>query len=367
MKELSVKRVILFLMLIGSAVACLLLGLWVRQMTCDDVYVLSFTQKNKHFQISDISFAEDNDYCFTFTKYLYPEVSNGFRAEKATVIATNDNYLFFSGMKIRSGGFFNSFHENRKMAVAVLNEEAAYKMFGNYNCIGENVFLNHISFTVIGIVKERDYEDVAKIYVSEKTTENMGFVYGEVEQLWCRFANMAECSLVIRKMDYSMDEIDVVQMNLYKGLFIQRFFILLALAVLHPYAHILSNLLSLIREVAINKNRQCVIKAILYGVICMGVSFLIAKMMRFICIAPPYYMVMGKSLPGFLSEVLKFYTLSGIEIDNMTFLSKWNLWSIFFLEIGIICELLCSLVPVKNLKITLPVALKGDDTFWKLS
>ena len=211
MKELSVKRMILFVILLGSAAGCLLLGLKVRQVTCDNVYVLSFKQEQKNFLSSDISIVEDNDVSFTYTKYLYPEISNGFRAEEVTVIATNDNYSYFSGMQIRSGAFFNSVHEDRKMAVAVLNEAAAYQMFGNYDCIGERIYLNQSAFTVIGIVKESGNVDEAKIYVPERTTDVLGIVGPEVNQLWCRFANMAEASMLISKMGYSIDEMDMKQ------------------------------------------------------------------------------------------------------------------------------------------------------------
>ncbi len=349
MKELSVKRMILFVILLGSAVGCLLLGLKVRQITCDNVYVLSFTQEHKNFLSSDISIVEDNDVSFTYTKYLYPEISNGFRTEKATVIATNDNYSCFSELQIRSGAFFNSVHENRKMAVAVLNEAAAYQMFGNYDCIGESIYLNQNAFTVIGIVKESGNVDEAKIYVPEKTTEDMGIAGLEVNQLWCRFANVAETSMAISKMGYSMDEIDITQMDLYKGVFMQRFWILLILAGIIPFVGVLREVFGKTKELrqGAGGNRRWIIKWIFQIVICVGGSILILKIIQLAWFIPPNYDVVGKSWLDIFYEILEFYTLSGIKMDNMQFLSRWNLLSLFCLVIGIMGIMLCGIVDKK--------------------
>lgn len=339
MKELSVKRMMLFVILLGSAVGCLLLGLKVRQVTCDNVYVLSFTQEHKNFLSSDISIVEDNDVSFTYTKYLYPEISNGFRAEEATVIATNDNYSFFSGMQIRSGAFFNSVHEDRKMAVAVLNEAAAYQMFGNYDCIGESIYLNQNAFTVIGIVKESGNVDESKIYVPEKTTEDMEIAASEVNQLWCRFANMAETSMAISKMGYLMDEMDTAQMDLYKGVFMQRFFVLIILIGRFPLVLVILKVWSKTKELWQNteKDKIWYMKWILQLVICIGGLVLMLKLIRVSWVVPPNYDLVGKELVNIFYEVLEFYTLTGMDLTGMQFLMQWNLLSLLFFVVGIVC------------------------------
>lgn len=339
MKELSVKRMILFLILLGSAVGCLLLGLKVTQVTCDNVYVLSFTQEHKNFLSSDISFVEDNDISFTYTKYLYPEISNGFRTEKATVIATNDNYAYFSRMQIRSGAFFNSVHEDRKTAVAVLNEAAAYQMFGNYDCIGESIYLNQNAFTVIGIVKESGNVDESKIYVPEKKTEDMGIDGSEVAQLWCRFANMAEASVAISKMGYSMDEIDIAQMDLYKDVFLQRFFALIILIGVFPFVRVILKAWNKTKELWLSteKDKIWYMEWIFQIVICMGGLVLMLKLIRVSWVVPPNYDLVGKELVNIFYEVLEFYTLTGMDLTGIQFLMQCNLLSLLFFVVGIVC------------------------------
>ena len=352
MKELSVKRMILFVILLGSAVGCLLLGLKVRQVTCDNVYVLSFTQEHKNFLSSDISFVEDNDINFTYTKYLYPEISNGFRTEKATVIATNDNYSYFSGMQIRSGTFFNSVHVNRKMAVAVLNEAAAYQMFGNYDCIGESIYLNHNAFTVVGIVKECINSYEAKIYVPNTVVEVLGLACSEVNQLKCRFTNLAEASMIISKMGYSMDEIDIMQMDLYKGVFMLRFFLLVILAGVFSLIYIIRDVWGKAKELwhGADKDRAWFIKWFLQALVCVVGVIIILKVIQLSWCIPSNYDVVGKSWLNVFLEILEFYTLSGIEIEGMYFLNQWNLLSLFcvvgYMLFGVIT--LSCLVSTKN-------------------
>ena len=41
--------------------------------------------------------------------------------------------------------------------------------------------------------------------------------------------------------------------------------------------------------------------------------------------APPNYELLEKSWKDVLYRILEFYTLSGIEMDNMQFVNRWNL------------------------------------------
>ena len=151
MKGLSIRKMILLVILLMAAGICLLLGIKVQQVTCGNVYILSFLQEGKTFLNSEISMIENEGIRLTYVKYLYPEISNGFRAEAATVIATNENYSYFTGMEITEGTFFNHVQADRKLSVVVLNETAAYQFFVNYECIGEKLYLDQNAFEVIGI------------------------------------------------------------------------------------------------------------------------------------------------------------------------------------------------------------------------
>lgn len=342
MKERSVRKKIRLIILLGTAGICLLLGVRVQKAISNHVYILSFLQEDRKFHNNDILTAEKEGISLTYMKYLHPEISNGFRTETAAVIATNDNYFYFTGMEITNGAFFNSIQADKKLSVAVLNETAAYQIFGNYDCIGEVVYLEQNAFEVAGIVKEQDKEDAATIYIPDETAEYLGLSGSEINQLWCRFWNIAEASRMISKLGYSMEEINLLQMDLYKGVFMQRFFMLLILTGIALFLRIFKGVFCkekiLSGEVIINKKRE--IKWILQGAACVGGLICIIKIILLSWYAPPNYVVAGKDGMNVFYEILEFYALAGIEIDNMQFLNRWNLLSMLFFIIYLFVFLL---------------------------
>lgn len=350
MKKPSAKKIILLVILLVSTVFCLIFGLKVQQTTCSNLYILSLVQEDMHFLNNDILAAEKEGMNLSFVKYLYPQISNGFREETAIVIATNDNYSYFAEMELVEGTFFNQIQADKKMSVAVLNKESAYQFFGNYDCIGENIYLDQNAFRVIGIVNENGNEDGnedgAKIYVPDKTVDALGMSSSEVNQLWVNSANMAETSMAISAMGYSMDEIDITQMDLYKDVFMQRFYFLVALVGIIPLAYMLRQTFTKAKELreGTEKSKSWFLKLILQITSCIGILIAFLRVIQLAWVIPPNYDVVGKDCINVLYEILEFYTLYGIKLDNMQFVGCWNLLSLLCLVIGLI-----SLTSVKSI------------------
>ena len=346
MKSLSIRKMIgLVIFLVTSiciAAGCLTFGIKVQNIMCDNIFVLSFLREYKSFDNSDIVIAEKEGIHLTYVKYLYPEITNGFRKEEAVVIATNDNYFYFTEMEIKTGAFFNRIQEERKLPVAVLNEKAAYQMFGNYDCIGQNVYLNKNIFEIIGIVKERGNVEEARIYIPDRTVSELELSCTEVNQLWCRLSNVAEVSLIISKMGYAMNEIEIIQMNLCKKIFMQRFFILPVLMGTSLFFSTFKAILLKVREVKRRDriSKEWVMKRLLQVIICMSSLIAVIKMIQVCYCVPPNYEVVGKEGINIFYEVLEFYALSDIEIDNLYFLKQWNLMSLLCSVMWIISILL---------------------------
>lgn len=342
MKRLSIRKmiglVIFLVTLICIAAGCLTFGIKVQNIMCDNIFVLSFLRENKNFDNSDIVIAEKEGIHLTYVKYLYPEITNGFCKEEAAVIATNDNYFYFTEMEIKTGAFFNRMQEERQLPVVVLNEKAAYQMFGNYDCIGQNVYLDKNAFEIIGIVKERGNVEEARIYIPDRTVSALEMSCTEVNQLWCRLLNVAEVSLIISKMGYTMNEIEIIQMDLCKKIFMQRFFILSVLIVTALFISTFKAILLKVREVKQRGgiSRKWVIKRLLQVVICMSSLIAVIKIIQVWYCVPPNYEVVGKDGKSIFYEVLEFYALSDIEIDNLYFLRQWNLMSLLYSVMGII-------------------------------
>lgn len=335
MKTVSIKKIIpniIFLfMLICMTGGCLLLGIKVRQMISDHVFVLSFQQENQKFRGNDISYAENKGISLTYIKRLYPEVSNGFRTEEAEVMATNDNYIYFSGLELVEGTFFNQKQTENKLPVAVLNETAASLLFGNQDCIGESIYLDQNDFEVVGIVKEAGNKETARIYVSDKVAEGLGLSGMEVNQIWCQFDNAAEAAMLIQTMGYRMEEVEIVQMDLYKDVFMQRFLLIPILAGTILFLVTLKKAKVFAQKDM--KDRKCLIKFTLQLLIC-AVSFLLpGKMVQLVWCVPPNYELIGKNFRDGFYTVLEFYSLSGLELDYMYILKEWNLLSML-LSVG---------------------------------
>ncbi len=338
MREMSIRKsipkVILLIVFLCMTGGCLVLEMKVRQMVSDHVFVLSFKQENQKFCESDISSAENKGICLTYIRRLYPKLSNGFRTEKAEVLATNDNYIYFFGLELVEGTFFNQKQTENKLSVAVLNEAAACLLFGNQDCIGENIYLAQNDFVVIGIVKEAGNEETARIYVSDKVTEGLGFCL-EVNQLWCHFDNVAEAAMLIQTMGYRMEEVEIVQMDLYKDVFMQRFLIIPILAGIVLFFVTLKETLKKAKMIAQKgtKDRKCLTKFILEPLICTVFFLLTGKMIQLFWCVPPDYELIGKNFRDGFYTVLEFYFLSGVELDNMYILNEWNLLSML-LSVG---------------------------------
>lgn len=332
-KEFSVRKILLYGIFLAALIcipgSCLVLGIKVWQATCDHVFALSFSQESQSFGDSDISSAQKEGINLTYVKRLYPEISNGFRTEETEVMATNDNYAYFVSLELRGGTFFNQKQVEHELAVAVLNETAAYQLFGNYDCIGETVYLDQNGFEVIGIVKENGSEEVSRIYISDKVAERLDMSCSEVDQLWCQFHNAAEAALVIQKMGYSMEEMDIVQMDLYKTVFMQRFLIvpvMLGVAFLIYTLKALRNRIKIFMQENV-ADRKELVKCGLLILLCAGIFLLTVKMIQLFWCVPPNYELIGKSFGDGFYTILEFYSLSDMELDNMLFLSKWNMLS----------------------------------------
>lgn len=340
-KEFSVKKIRLYGIFLAALICifggCLVLGIRVQHVTCDHVFILSFSQESQSFGDSDISNAQKEGVNLTYVKRLYQEISNGFRTEETEVVATNDNYAYFVNLELRRGTFFNKKQEEHELAVAVLNEAAAYQLFGNYDCIGEIVYLDQNGFEVIGIVKENGNEEVPRIYISDRVAERLDMPCSKVNQLWCQFHNVAEAALIIEKMGYGMEEMDIVQMDLYKVIFMQRFFILLILVGITLFFYVIKKLITKVKNLRLKDvlDTKGVIKCALQVLICIVCLVVLFKIIKLSLCIPPNYALLGKSWLSILVKVFEFYTLLNLQIDNMQFLNLWNYSSLLFVVLGI--------------------------------
>lgn len=329
MRGLSVKKILTMLILVGAVGMCLLSWLKMEDAVCDGVYAVSFQRNDLTFTETDIANIEKEGIDLTYTQQVYPNVSNGFRREEIPVFLTNENYAFFTNTYMQEGAFFNGMQIDRKLAVMVLNEAAAIQLFGNRGCVGETVFLNEAPYQIIGIMAGQDGEE-AGIYIPYSTKDILDLPGLEISQIWCRFPNLADAALVMKKAGYPIETLKIMQTDLVKGVFWHRFLSLLIIA--GAYAVFLACRLVWKRIKAFRQNRNIDPKWISISVLqvlgtCTGIV-LLWKAVEIAWCVPPSYELLGGSWKDVFFCIMDFYLLVGAGLGNMPFLSHWNLVSI---------------------------------------
>lgn len=329
MKRFFGKKVLAALILVGAAGFCLQSGLKVQGAVCDGVYAISFQRDDRIFTEADISNIEKEGIVLTYMQQIYPDVSNGFRKEEIPVFLTNENHVFFTNTYMQKGAFFNGMQIDRKLPVMVLNEEAAIQLFGNRECVGETVYLNKVPYQIIGITAEQDGEE-AGIYIPYSTKDFLDISGLEISQIWCRFPNLADVALVMKKAGYPIETLKITQIDLIKGVFWQRFLSLLIIA--GAYVVFLACRLAWGRIKAFRQNGNIDTKWFSIVVLqvlgtCTGI-FLLWKAVEISWCVPPSYELLGGSWKDAFYGIMDFYLLADVEIDNITLLTHWNLASI---------------------------------------
>lgn len=313
------KLLIIFLVSIG---VCMLYGLKVRQVIADDVYILSM-RDGSSFYVSDLLCVQKRNIDAAFEQPVEAVVSNGFRSEEIPVSAVNENFGYYANMQVLWGTFFNEIQESRKYRLAVVNERAAFQLFGSEDCVGQEISLNQITYKVAGTVREQGEEAEAKIYIPYTVLEDMG-VELSFGQLWCGFENLAEAASVLDQMGYSLREVDILQTNNLKGLFMQRFWIVVVLVGF--YFGIYFGVGFVRRKKEWLKERVLLSFGLLFGsAVSMGLALVAVKMAAY---APDAYELSGKSWRAVVYRLLDFYLLADVNISGLTFLRYWNMFSL---------------------------------------
>lgn len=87
----------------------------------------------------------------------------------ATLMGTNSAYLDVMGYRLLDGGFFTKSSWDSKARHAVLNETAAFAVFGSSNISGSTMQMNGEAWIVAGVIQDNDTEN-SNIYAPSSVT-----------------------------------------------------------------------------------------------------------------------------------------------------------------------------------------------------
>ena len=80
----------------------------------------------------------------------------GANYDSVTVYGTTPSYYQIQGLQLSMGRWLKSSDQNSATYVCVLNQAAAEELIGYTDCVGENVTLNGVRFTVVGVLEENE-------------------------------------------------------------------------------------------------------------------------------------------------------------------------------------------------------------------
>ena len=232
-------------------------------------------------RIEDFS---ETDFLLTYEIPLFERVSLAYGSHPVTLIGTNSSYAQIMGLSIAEGAFFSKQAWNGKLRHAVLNEKAAFAIFGSSQIVNNRFQIRNETWLVTGVIRDND-DERAKIFIPSSIRG------GEAASIaMTTSGGLDEAFMINNLKTLGIREVgfDFISFGNFTGLFLERawvimlfFFILLFLSLIKPlivvFFEIISKLkkdleLFYITEIP-GKRRKALPKYILYvfGLICSPV------------------------------------------------------------------------------------------------
>ena len=144
------------------------------------------------------------------------------RRGTVAMIGTNYAYPYVMNYVMSSGGFFTEAAQDAYSRFAVLNESAAYQLFGSIDICGAEFRLNNERFTVAGVIQDQD-EDTANVYVPAY------FTGGSADTLMAKMddRNFTQAYVVNALKEIGIHENNYAFINLERNAhaFLERFYV----------------------------------------------------------------------------------------------------------------------------------------------
>ena len=179
----------------------------------------------------NITFNEDRlrgwEDCYSSTvmaKLEAIDVREGLEVISATadtqLVAVGGNYRAFHPFRFLSGGFLPETPVDTKQIV--INDVLAWKFYRSYDVVGNRILINGETFTVIGVVEEKN----TKVAELAGEQENRAFIYfGTLGSIFKTEENSPEGSKVIGNgyVDYAVQCYEAMLPELVKGVAVTDF------------------------------------------------------------------------------------------------------------------------------------------------
>ena len=130
----------------------------------DLFFVLPSQIGSPRFDVKEIEGFSEKDFLLSYEIPGSESVSLSHAEYPVTVIATNSSYPRILGFNMLEGAFFSKQAWTGKQRHAVLNETAAFTLFGSSNIVGSRFRIRNDTWLVTGVIRDGD-NDKERIYI----------------------------------------------------------------------------------------------------------------------------------------------------------------------------------------------------------
>ena len=126
--------------------------------------------------ISAIEEINENKFMLTYEN-IYDKTIQALQSNfSITLKGTNYTYPYVMNYSIVNGGFFTKEAAENKNRVVVVNEKAAFDIYGTLNAVGNELFMDMALYQIVGVIRDND-EERLNVYISAQylaeTTETI--------------------------------------------------------------------------------------------------------------------------------------------------------------------------------------------------
>ncbi len=161
---------ICFAGLIISLIALISISVFMHMRNEKDLYlIVPRNTGGQGIDIKEIEKINEDAFMLTYVRKQQNTATTGYTKHDITLVSTNYTFPFVCRYQMINGGFFTRENQEGENNYAVLNETAAFNMFGNMNVIGLEFTINDKEYIIKGIIN--DTSQVLNVYLPMQLTE----------------------------------------------------------------------------------------------------------------------------------------------------------------------------------------------------
>lgn len=144
-----------------------------NSITGNGIIIYPKNEKNIYIDRNSLEDINSRSFLLTYVKYSKDSISSDNRRTDANIVETDYIYNYICNHKILWGSFLTKAHDE-KSTYAVLNEKAAFDLFGNSFVTGEKVNFLNKEFTIIGVINDADNKNATLYTAFSESEEKYG-------------------------------------------------------------------------------------------------------------------------------------------------------------------------------------------------